>query len=431
MRILIISFHFPPYNTIGAVRVGKTAKYLQKHGHEVKVITAANQKAPKSLVLEIAQQDVRYTSWFDINRLPERILDFIKKDTDVESLGPTANSGKLGFLVKVGRIYTEFFNWPDSCAGWYGPAVREATQLIAGWHPDMIYASSGPVTSLLIGSRLSNKFKIPWVAELRDLWTANHYREFGKIRTRLDLALEKRTLNKPVGLVTVSEPLAALLRRSFGKPVKVVLNGYDQDDFEKISQFPNISKILRIVYTGRIYEGKRDPSPLFAALKILGSLADNVQVEFYGSQLGIVQSLAQSFGVEDSVRCYPPIPYKVSLEKQSSADILLLLLWNDPKELGVYTGKLFEYIGSRRPILTIGSSNSVAASLITENKLGFVENDAESIANLLRDLIEIKSSGKIIEMPSNINIEHYSRETQTKILDGFLKSIFEAKNLST
>src|SRR5262249_6167048 len=63
MRILILSCFFPPYNTIGAVRVGKTAKYLVQFGHDVRVIAARDLAFPRSLPLEIAPERVCYTNW--------------------------------------------------------------------------------------------------------------------------------------------------------------------------------------------------------------------------------------------------------------------------------------------------------------------------------------------------------------------------------
>ena len=68
MRILILSYYFPPYNGIGPVRVGKTAKYLSKFGHDVRIITAKDQPYQANLRLEVEQDKVIYTSKFDVNK---------------------------------------------------------------------------------------------------------------------------------------------------------------------------------------------------------------------------------------------------------------------------------------------------------------------------------------------------------------------------
>src|SRR3954470_13508009 len=68
MRILIVSYAFPPFNSIGGVRVGKTAKYLVHAGHDVRVIAAQDQPFAPTLPLEIPEQNVRYTRWLNIRK---------------------------------------------------------------------------------------------------------------------------------------------------------------------------------------------------------------------------------------------------------------------------------------------------------------------------------------------------------------------------
>jgi len=62
MKILIVSFGFPPSNVIGAVRVGKLTRYLDRRGHDVRVLTASGD-GDKSLPLEIQPQRVLYTEY--------------------------------------------------------------------------------------------------------------------------------------------------------------------------------------------------------------------------------------------------------------------------------------------------------------------------------------------------------------------------------
>ena len=54
MKVLIVSFAFPPSNVIGAVRVGKLARYLDRRGHDVRVLTT-DIVDDRSLPLEIAE----------------------------------------------------------------------------------------------------------------------------------------------------------------------------------------------------------------------------------------------------------------------------------------------------------------------------------------------------------------------------------------
>jgi glycosyltransferase involved in cell wall biosynthesis len=408
MRILIISYFFPPFNTIGAVRVGKTAKYLQKLGHEVMVVTADNQQLagpiPASLPLEIPETCIVSTGWLNLSAAPPLLQNSLFRRV--------AKSG----ILKNGHI------------GWFPYAYRAASRLIGLWKPDIIYASAMPTVSLITASLLSSRFRLPWVAEFRDLWTDNHYIKYSPRRRKLEEYLETKVLSSTSGMVTVSEPLADILIRKYKKPTEVILNGYDLEDYpKKTSGIPTTNSTLLITYTGTIYGGRQDPSPLFKALQYLRTESVNICVEFYGTDIfgtdcKIIEKAVQEYQLSGMVINKPAVPYHEALRKQQNSDILLLILWDDPSQKGVYTGKLFEYIGAQRPILAVGSNDSAAANLIQERKLGVVLNDPGKIAEQLKMWIEQKKEDGIpdnmIEMTADL-----SRYEQTVRLDKFLSGI--------
>ena len=75
-----------------------------------------------------------------------------------------------------------------------------------------VISSSPPVTSHLIGGELKAEHEIPWIADIRDLWSQNHNYRYSPLRRALDRRLELKTLSKADALVTVSEPWAEKLR---------------------------------------------------------------------------------------------------------------------------------------------------------------------------------------------------------------------------
>ena len=79
MKILFITYIFPPFNAIGSVRTGKTAKFLVESGHNVKVISCAKQLLSKNLSLEISEQSVQYTDWINVNSPVQFVLGGGKK----------------------------------------------------------------------------------------------------------------------------------------------------------------------------------------------------------------------------------------------------------------------------------------------------------------------------------------------------------------
>jgi len=423
MKILIVSYFFPPYNTIGAVRVGKLAKYWHQSGHDVRVISAVNQNFPPDLPLEVPDEQVIYTKWLNIN---QPFKKFQQKSAELVG-GMTKSSGSSGrtsrqYLEKMISIYKALANYPDECVGWLPYAKTSAARLLAKWQPDLIYASARPFTSLLLARSLSLRAGLPWVAELRDLWADNHYLSRPTWRQFLDERLEKKVLSKASGLVTVSEPLAAILREKYQKPCAVVLNGFVKEDFPAISGGAESRNVV-ISYTGLLYSGKRDPSPLFAALAGLGEAAERFKVVFYGSEGEYVRELAEKYGVTRCVEVRPHVPYRECLALQRRSDILLLLLWNVEQEQGVYTGKVFEYFGARRPILVLGPRDNVASKLVMERGAGYVATDPAKIADRLRAwLREKEENGSIADLPVDVG-RGLSREEQFGHLDEFISSL--------
>lgn len=423
MRILFISYFFPPYNTIGAVRTGKMAKYLTKLGHEVFIISAKNQPLQRTLSLEVPDDHVVYTDWVDVNKPIQFLLGGRASVADRGYIPP---KGILRQTFKwLGRTYKTAINFPDGQIGWVPYAIREGSKLIRNWKPDIIYASAMPHSSLLVAKSLSQKYGIPWIAEFRDLWVDYQYYHYGRVRKTIETWLEHNTLSTASGFVTVSEPLAETLRKKYsGKPTQVIMNGYDIDDFG-IKYEDNHEDILKIVYTGMVYEGREDPSPLFKALKLIGDQSHKVRIEFYGRYLETVRELAKLHEVDHLVQINSPVPYHESVQLQCQADILLLLLWNDPMEKGIYSGKLFEYIGARRPILAIGCEDNVASELIRDRNVGITLQNEVQIAALLLEWMDEKRLSSIPSKPLEA-IVGLSREDQAHLLDTFLHSIIQA-----
>lgn len=427
MKILIISFSFPPYvppyNVIGAVRVGKLAKYLTLLGHEVKVLTVVRLSGDGSSV-EMDARNVHRTSWLNLNCLGEFLLGGKKKLSTQGDEVPDSAWGKFLSLLK--QAHVNLINIPDAEIGWFPFAVAEGKRLIQAWRPDVIYGSSPPITSLLIAARLHDILAVPAVFEFRDLWVDNDYPNYRRWpwRKRFDCALEKWVIQRASALVTVSEPLADLLRQRYRKSTHVLPNGYDPEEYQPLFESTfnrTVTRNLTITYTGRIYEGIRDPSPLFSALQILGDNARTIEINFVGWNFGSIQTLSQRFPSEAKLTFLDSVYRGEALKLQRQSDILLFLVGKQPLDSGAYTGKLFEYLANRRPILGIGSADNVAIKLITERNAGFCSLNAEEIACRLRDwMIQKSEEGQITDLPESVS-GGFDRRSQAETLSHILE----------
>jgi hypothetical protein len=129
--------------------------------------------------------------------------------------------------------------------------------------------------------------------------------------------------------------------------------------------------------------------------------ADQVVVEFIGTQDKAINEIAERHGVTNLVRVRPPVPYTQALDYQLRADVLLHMQWCDPKEYGTIAGKIFDYLGARRPILGLALEDSVVAQIVRDRAAGLVTNDPAKIAKQVETWIAQKRAGGIAPLPSS------------------------------
>lgn len=418
MKILFITYHFPPYNQIGAVRIGKMAKYFREFGHEVKVVTARDPFIPKGLPLEVPTDDVIYTNWWDINR--------IGRGT-VQPTGQGESRGSPGWLVRgvsfSQRIYAALFNIPDERVGWIPYAVKSAASIAKDWHPDIVVSSGPPHSAHVVASIVRRVAgRVPWVADMRDPWVDNQTYPHPAWRKRFDKILERLILGQATGLVAVSEPWSEQLKSKFSTRMAVVTNGFEPSDYPEPETYSE--KILRIVYTGTIYEGIQDAGVLFQALGLLGDAANKIRIDYYGRDGGHMLEIARAWGQEELVHINGQVTYEESLRKQVSADVLLLLGVIDPLQKGWYPAKVFEYLGAKRPILSIGPSGDVTSDLIKNAQAGAVLYESNAVAAQLDAWVKQKMAGGIPSLPPNVG-KGLTRRELAASMESFLFTCVE------
>jgi glycosyltransferase involved in cell wall biosynthesis len=435
MNVLIVSFWFPPSNVVGAIRVGKLARYLDRRGYGLRVLTT-DIGGDRSLPLEIAREQVTCTDYRQgKDRLACMVRLFRRGSAElgaVDELPRTeGHTPRKRLWDSLRHHYHGLRNIPDLRRAWIKTAVPAGRQLIAEWRPDIIFASAPPFTSLIVSSRLSRAFGIPWIADFRDLWVDGPYYSEPRWRRRVDAVLEHGMVRSAAALVTVSPIWAEQLRQRHGKAVEVILNGYAEEDFPEHVPQPGQRARLTIRYTGSIYRGFRDPSALFAAIGLLpDGLRTRVMVEFFGDAGDDVLELARQHRVDDRVTVRPPVPYSRSLELQMTADILLLLQWSDKRDEGNLPGKIFEYLYARRPILFIGYEHGTAARLIRERGAGFVSNVPERICDQLALWIEDKKSDRLNRLDQSVS-RGLSRDDQFRKLEHVFAKVLNQRHGAT
>ncbi len=420
MKLLLVSWYFPPSRTIAAVRLGKLARFLLDRGHDIRVLTPRDPPLPRDLAFDFPAGRVIRTAWAAAGR------GIVKSGSPIAAVGqvPSGGAGPGWLKREYRRLRGNFAAFPDARIAWRSFASKAGEALLSDWRPDLIYASGPPFTTLLIGQDLSRRFDLPLVVEFRDRWSDDPYSPPLFWRRWRHRRAEGGLMDQASALVTVSEPWAANYRARYRKPTAVISNGYDA---ELCNEGPFDGAVggpgLEIVYTGGIYPGYRDPSPLFAAMKRLDDQGLACRMTFHGVRPSRVTPLAEAQGVSHLVEVGQVLAHEAALKRQRESDILVLMQWNDPKEQGNVPGKFFEYLGARRPILVLGLRDGVPASIVRERGAGFFSNEPAEIAEQLARWLKIKrDKGLLPPVPESARAG-FSRDEQYARLEPFLEAL--------
>ncbi len=357
-RILIITnlFHSSP-------RIPGLCKYLAEYGWKPTLLITPLGESPEKKYGPAREFTKKFRTievdYFDVVGFLKELAGFKKREGSRVQL-----EKKLGGKSLVKPIIKKMLIWagaiiayPDETRGWRRPAIERGKEALEKEKFDAILTSSSPVTSHLIARTLKRTGRLPWLADLRDLWTQNHAYPFPFWRKFFETRLEKRVLRDADALSTVSAGTAEKLKRRYApKPVFVVHNGFDPETINEPAA--PLAKKFTITYTGQIYQNKQDPTKFLSAVKELideGEIKkDNVEIHLYGGGQAWIDETIENSGIKELVSQHGIVPRDEAFKKQRQSQVLLMFGWEDEYELGVFPTKLFEYFAARRPILATG-----------------------------------------------------------------------------
>ena len=431
-RVLMFCYYYPPLGGIGSQRSQKFARYLGDYGWQPVVITPQQgcYFVDPSLDDGTARGvEVIRTGAINISSLLKQTVMKHSSDSAAKvgaaHLQPNADGALLGFLKRAVRTWGYI---PDGQIGWFPYALRAARRAMAEGRVEAIFSSSLPVTAHLLAYRLKQATGKPWIADFRDLWTENHYADYSShMRKRIDQKIEARLLEQADVITTVSDEWAETLRRMTGgkRRVEVIRNGFDASEFAPIaSRRPDK---WTITYVGLFYGAKQDPSAFLEALRCVinsGKVArEDVRFNIVGEPDPYVQEMVARFGVADITNFIGFVAHREALAHQVNSSLLLLIIHRDKANAGLVSGKLYEYLGARQPILALVPPEFEAAGLIRETGAGIsVEaTDAMGIEQALMDSYADFKAGD--HSPNAQDLSRFERKHQAGQLASLLNDI--------
>lgn len=403
-KVLIIAHDFHNKEIISSIRIHGLANYLSEFGWQPIIITSDS------------YQQKNFGNFKVIN-----IPYFNRKLSRYNN-----NCKKYGIIYRViNRLWDELIAQPyDYSIDWLYSVLDQYKLKLLNEKYDAIISTSPPETAHLIAYNLKKYFNIPWIADLRDLWTQNHYYGYFYFRKVKERKLEKKILTNADALITVSDPLVEKLKNLHPeKTIYCIPNGFDP---ENVNYNKNFTKKFSIVYTGKLLSGifkkYQNPEPFFKAIRELidNNLLDPklLSIDFYGTSPKWLFKLITKYKLNKIVIIHGPISRNDSIMKQREAQILLLLTWDNHQEKGVLTGKIFDYFAARRPILSVGYYGGIVAEILKRTQTGVHCSSLEEIKfEILNYYKEYLSNGYVIFSGIQSEIENYShREMALKFV---------------
>ncbi|MCC6815125.1 MAG: glycosyl transferase family 1 [Saprospiraceae bacterium] len=426
-KVLIITYYWPPSGGPGVQRCLYFVKYLREFGWEPIVYTVEDGEYPyhdNSLYKEIPDG---ITVLKQKAREPFSIYKKLIGLKSNEKLKPNvvAEKSKRPFFHSIATWIRGNVFIPDARMLWIKPSYKFLSEYLKTNKIDAILTSSPPHSVQLIGYRLKKKFNIPWLVDLRDPWSRIFFIRSLKMTSwakKRNEKLEMKVLQHANQLVTVSKYCSIGFKEISGRTPVVITNGYDSIPNEIES---NKSDHFVLAYGGTL-SGDRNPELLWRELNILLNSDNNLRKKFKLLFIGAIdpavyESISNQ-GLKDILETYPALSHEEYIKKISSATSLLLIgTKNDP---GVITGKFFEYLALKKPIIAISPKNSDVELILNQTNAGFNSdyNDPIKIKEILNWLIDIYTDTKVFK-PNLEEIDKYSRKNLTKQLADLLDSI--------
>jgi glycosyltransferase involved in cell wall biosynthesis len=373
-RVLLITSAYPPYPASGSYRAEKVAEALANDGHQVVVVTT---RLPGERGQERARRGRLMVLTVPALRHPVKALLAVRNyfrsprvtEGSVPSGSDVSNTSGESLQQRFLRRVMSLMFVPDDSQLFAIAAIARALRLKQTF--DVVYTTAPSFSANIAGYVYKRLTRTPWVAEYRDPWAhgqSNDSSGFPSSRASraLNRGLERRCLAAADLVVSVSEGIADTLRAAAPEQPEMkfvmVRNGIPRLGVGS-PRYEN-ERPLTFLYLGNLYL-ERNPLPMIDALAVLRRTLPPLRLVFAGNCdtfRGVsIAEYAASRGVGDSVSVKPWVSQPEAQNLMESADAFLLLAHAQPLQV---PNKLYEYLGTRKPIVAIVDAQGESAGLL-------------------------------------------------------------------
>ena len=386
-RVLLVTYYFPPLGGGGVQRPLQWVRELPAHGWLPTVLTVESgywsSRDEAGLARIPPEIEVVRTPFLSAVTIRERM----RGGGGAATLAPATAPERSALRRAVVDAVKPLWQTPDEFLGWYPYAVRAGRKLLAAQRFDAILSTAPPFTTHLIGRALRKSSGLPWVTDFRDAWTRMpEYPHTNRIQLAIERAMERRVLTAADRILTTTEPTArdfAEILPSVAEKSHVIPNGYDPAlfDFSAPSPYERGEK-LRLLFTGTQLYGQHVARFLQSLASWCGNDAekrDAVRLVYAGPESNAVRRAATASRSSNLLEDMGYLTNTELAEVQMRADVLLLIGYDRISNEKILPGKIFEYLGARRPILCL-SHPGPRAQIVAESGAGIVASPDDPAA---------------------------------------------------
>ena len=413
-KVLVIAYYFPPMGLSGVQRTLKFVKYLKNYNWEPTVITTgkvayfAHDESLKKELDETAVRVIRVGG------------------SDPNSLLSKKGTIKLPseFIRKTFNRMSQTFFIPDNKISWAKKAYKEALEILAKEQFDCVFITGPPFSQFDVFRSLKKTHNIPIILDYRDLWVDY---QFSFYVTPLHRSLQKKkeylALKAADRVIVTNRRIKEKLLNDYKflsfDDLYIIPQGYDLDDFGKISPIKKPNDKMLITYAGLFYEYITPKFFLHAFKKLLienPSLAENIRLVVIGLLGKENRKLIKKLNLDAYISEFGYLNHLETVQKLMMSDILWLMVGNGKSAGTISSGKLYEYFGTKKPIIAClpdGALNIAAenykASFITE------PDNVDQIKNTIAQVYQLYKEGNL-PVPDEKFVEGFRRDMLTEQL---------------
>ncbi|MHB1146658.1 MAG: glycosyltransferase family 4 protein [Lutibacter sp.] len=423
-KALIITYYWPPAGGSGVQRWLKFVKYFRDFGIEPIVYTVENPNYPildESLAQDIPKgiEILTQTIWE-----PNNLFAFFGK-MKTESAGFL--NPNPSFFGKILQYIRANYFIPDSRKFWVKPSTNYLKKYLKLNKIDVVITTGPPHSLHLIGLNLKKELNIKWIADFRDPWTEiDYFQQLPLTKKAIEKhhSLEKEVLKNADAVLVVGKTMQENFSK-FNSKVITVTNGFDEALApENVVLDPKFT----VTHIG-LMNADRNPKMLWEILSEIifenNDFAAEFELKLIGKADASVIDDISKHELSKNVQIIDYVAHNKVVEFQQKSQVLLLIVNNVPSAKGIITGKIFEYLMAKRPILAIAPPNGDVSEIINETNSGIVIDFDDKFA-LKSAILEYYSEFKLGNLTvESKNIAQFHRKELTKKVSELIYKITE------